>query len=331
MVTIYDIAQRSGFAAGTVSKALNNYYGVNPDTKRKIVQVAKEMGYTPNANARALKAKHSHNVGVLFYLRDSLDLSQYLFINILNEFKRVMERNKYDLTLLAKGEGNGAEAFVRHCHVRQLDGVLIFGDYRGELVQCLMNSDIPCVGFDYLGDQISGVMSDNYEKTKLLVSTLIHMGHERILFFTGEDNFVTDERRRGYYDAFSEEGLPALPHGQAVYSDPDYTEKLTRKLYPELRPTAIVYSDDFSAMGGLNALRELKLSIPQDVSVAAYDGIVFSEISSPKLTSVKQDVVAIGMALAEKLMRLIEREDEPQEIITVQASVNLTGSCRSIR
>lgn len=330
MVTIYDVAEKSGFAPGTVSKALNNYYGVNAETKRKIFEIAKEMGYTPNVNARALKAKRSYNIGILFYLRDSLDLSQHLFISILNEFKRVTERKGYDITLLSKGEGEGGEAFVRHCHVRQLDGVLIFGDYREEIVRALMESDIPCVGFDYLGDRISGVMSDNYVKTKQLIATLIRLGHEKILYFSGEDNFVTDERRRGYYDAFREAGIEPLPHEQAMYSDPDFAEKLTMMLYPSLRPTAIVYPDDFSAIGGLNALRDMKLSVPQDVSVAAFDGTVFSEVSSPKLTCVKQNVIGIGTALADKLMRLIERDDEPQENITIEASVNMTASCRSI-
>ncbi|MDE6398689.1 MAG: LacI family transcriptional regulator, partial [Clostridiales bacterium] len=96
MVTIYDIAQKSGFAVGTVSKALNNYYGVNDTTRKKIIEVAQKMGYTPNANARALKAKHSYNLGVLFYLRDSLDLSQYFFIKILNQFKHKADMNGYD-------------------------------------------------------------------------------------------------------------------------------------------------------------------------------------------------------------------------------------------
>jgi DNA-binding LacI/PurR family transcriptional regulator len=330
MVTIYDIAKQSGFAAGTVSKALNNYYGVNAETKQKIMKVAREMGYTPNANARALKAKRSYNIGVLFYLQGSLDLSQYLFVNILNEFKRVTEANGYDITLLAKGEKEGAEAFVQHCHVRQLDGVLIFGDYHGEVVQKLMNSDIPCVGFDYIGLQISGVMSDNYEKTKELISTLIGLGHERILFFSGEDNYVTEERRRGYYHAFSEAGVSPLPHEQATYANPEFAARITREFYPKLNPTAIVYPDDYSAIGGVNALRDLGLSVPQDVSVASFDGIAFAEVTSPKLTTVKQDVVGIGTALAKKLMRLIEFEDEPQEIITVAASVQMTGSCRKI-
>lgn len=330
MVTIYDISEKSGFAPGTVSKALNNYYGVNPETRQKILEVAMQMGYTPNANARALKAKHSHNIGILFYLRDSLDLSQHFLIQILNEFKRVMEERGYDITMLSKGKDLGAQAFVKHCRIRQLDGVLIFGDYSSDLVQELMASEIPCVGFDYMGNVISGVMSDNYEKTKLLVSKLIEMGHERILFLTGEDNYVTEERKRGYADAFRQAGKERLPCVRACYSSPDICGEMTEKLYPELKPTAIMYPDDFSAIGGINALHRLNLSVPDNVSVASFDGSVFSEITNPRLTCVCQDVKKIGAALADKLIRMIEDGDKKQEIITVEAEVRFTESCRSI-
>lgn len=327
MVTIYDIAQESGFAAGTVSKALNNYYGVNKETKRKILEVARKMGYTPNANARALKAKYSQNLGILFYLRDSLDLSQYFFIEILNAFKRKAELCGYDITLLAKGGDYSAEAFVKHCRIRQLDGVLIFGDYGSDLVKELMHSEIPCVGFDYLGNEISGITSDNYEKTKELVLKLIEMGHERILFLTGEENFVTSERTRGYADAFREAGMDRLSCVRASYSNPELSRKLTKELVPALKPTAILYPDDFSATGGLNAIRELGLSVPRDISIASFDGSVFSEITSPKLTGLRQDAVGIGNALAEKLIRLVTSEKEKNGITVVPASVRITESC----
>ena len=331
MVTIYDISEKSGFAPGTVSKALNNYYGVNAETRKKILDVASKMGYTPNANARALKAKHSHNLGVLFYLRDSLDLCQHFFIQILNEFKRVTESHGYDITLLSKGSDFGAQAFVKHCHIRQLDGVLIFGDYNSDLVQELMASDIPCVGFDYLGELMSGVMSDNYEKTKQLVERLIEMGHERILFLTGEDNYVTEERQRGYADAFRQMGKERIPCVRASYSNPDLCFEMTKKLYPELKPTAILYPDDYSAIGGVNALSALGLSIPGDVSVASFDGSIFSQLTNPQLTCVCQDEGKIAAALADKLMKMIEYGDTKKELITVEAKVRFTDSCRAIK
>ena len=331
MVTIYDIAEKSGFAAGTVSKAMNNYAGVNEETRRKIQQVAREMGYTPNANARSLKAKHSYNIGILFYIRDSLDLSQYFFIKVLNSFKREVGLVGYDITLLAKGADQDAEAFVRHCRIRQLDGVLIFGDYSSDPVRELMMSDIPCVGFDYIGDLITGVSSDNYEKTKELVSRLLEMGHERILFLTGEDNYVTRDRVRGYAVAYREMNKNRLSCVRVSYSNPRQSYDTTLRLVPELKPTAILYPDDFSATGGLNAIHEMGLSVPKDISVASFDGSVFSEITSPRLSGVRQDAEELGRVMAEKLVRLIENSGEAAEQIVVPARVQLTESCRSLK
>ena len=331
MVTIYDISKKIGVAPGTVSKALNNYYGVSEETKAKVLAIAKEMGFVPNANARAIKAKYSHNLGILLYLRDKLDLCQFFFIQILNEFKRISEEKGYDITILSKGNDSSVNAFIKHCRVRQLDGVIIFGDYSSDLVQELINSDIPCVGFDYKGDKMPGVMSDNYEKTKELVSKLIEYGHEKILFITGEDNFITRERQRGYTDAFNEAGKDRLPCVRARYTDANLSGELTKQLYPDLKPTAIIYPDDFSATGGVNALRQMNLSIPGDVSVAAFDGSVFSEITNPPLTCICQDIEKIGAALAEKLIKMIEEGDSSTDTVTVEASIRFTDSCRKIK
>ncbi len=331
MITIYDISKNSGYAPGTVSKALNNYNGVNEKTRRKILETAKQMGYTPNANARALKAKHSYNIGVLFYIRDRLDLTQQLFLEILNEFKYVAENAGYDITLLSKGNDVGTHAFVKHCHIRQLDGVLVFGDYTADLVLELMTSDIPCIGLDYSGELISSVMSDNYEKTKELVLKLIEMGHERILFLTGEDGYVADERKRGYADAFKQVNKERLPCVRVGYYNLEACAEATKKFYAELKPTAILFPDDYSAIGGINALREMKLSIPNDVSVAAFDGSVFSQLTSPQLTCVCQDIQKMGRVLADKLIKEIEDGNSPKEQIVIPATVKITDSCKAIK
>lgn len=331
MITIYDISEKCGYAPGTVSKALNNYSGVNEKTRKKILETAKIMGYTPNANARALKSKHSHNLGVLFFIRDSLDITQQLFLQILNEFKCVCENLGYDITLLSKGNDIGSQAFVKHCHIRQLDGVLIFGDYTADLVKELMTSGIPCVGLDYPGTLISSVTSDNYEKTKEMVLKLIEMGHERILYLTGEDGYVTEERTNAYADAFRQVKKDRLPRVRVGYYNIEACAETTKKLYNELKPTAIIFPDDYSAIGGINALRDMKLSIPEDVSVASFDGSIYASMTSPQQTCVCQDVKAIGKALAEKLIKTIEEGDEKIERIIIPASVRITGSCRNIK
>lgn len=117
---------------------------------------------------------------------------------------------------------------------------------------------------------------------------------------------------------------------RARYTDANLSAKLTKQHYPELKPTAIIYPDDFSATGGINALRQMNLSIPDDVSVASFDGSIFSEITNPPLTCICQDIEKIGAALAEKLIKMIEEGDESTDTVTVEAKIRLTDSCRKI-
>ena len=124
--------------------------------------------------------------------------------------------------------------------------------------------------------------------------------------------------------------MERLPCIRASYSNPELCAEMTTELYPKLKPTAILYPDDYAAVGGMNALRQMNLSIPDDVSVASFDGSIFSQITSPPLTCVCQDVKKIGAALAEKLFKMIEEGDETNELITVEAEVRFTESCKSI-
>ena len=333
MTTIYDIAAESGYAPSTVSKVLNNYKGVKATTKKKILAVANDLGFFPNANARSLKAKRSYSVGVLFYLRDSMDLTQYLFINILNAFKREMERRNYDIMLLAKREGAEGGSFVTHCRMRQLDGIVIFGDYTSSLVHEILESDIPAIGFDYMGNKIAGVMSDNYEKMYELTSGLIERGHERILFISGEKNFVTSERCRAFEQALQDMGLPQhYACIEGAYCNPQLCYDLTAKLLREgARPTAIIFSDDYSATGGMNAVQDAGLRIPEDISVAAFDGVVFSEIVRPRLTTVRQDTEEIGKVMALKLIESIERGEKISDVSIVASEVVWADSVKDLR
>lgn len=333
MITIYDIATASGYAPSTVSKVLNNYKGVKSTTKKKILTVASDLGFFPNANARSLKAKRSYSVGVLFYLRDSMDLTQYLFINILNAFKREMELRNYDVMLLAKREGAEGGSFVTHCRMRQLDGIVLFGDYISSLVREILDSDIPAIGFDYIGNKIAGVMSDNYEKMYELVTGLIGRGHARILFIFGEKNFVTSERCRAFEQALSDAQIPQnFMCIEGAYCNPQMCYDITKKVLKEGRdlPTAIIFPDDYSATGGMNAINDVGLRIPEDISVAAFDGVVFSEIVRPKLTTVRQNTEEIGRVMALKLIEEIERGEKFSDVSIVASEVVWTDSVKNL-
>lgn len=335
MVTIYDIAKACHVAPATVSKALNNYAGVNQKTKALIVKTAEKMNYVPNSMARYLNIKQSFNVGMLIYISDEFpNFKHQFYLSIMDSFRAFMERNKYDLTLLSKNMEGVKDSFLNHCRLRQVDGVLIIGDFSDEKIQELINSGIPCVCFDYYGDKATGVYSDNYEKMFELTNYLIKLGHKDIVFIHGEAGETTTLRSKAYKDALKASGIEFKDtmmlsgeycNYQLAYK---YTKDLLLRTTP---PTAIMYADDHSALGGVAAIEDMGLKVPDDVSITGFDGIELANVIRPRLTTIKQNADEIGIVLGKKLLEAIKDPDNVNfEQIKVSAEFIQGGSCRRV-
>ena len=163
------------------------------------------------------------------------------------------------------------------------------------------------------------ILSDNVVGTKALVQQAWACGHRRIAFIHGEKTAVTENRLAGFYQACEELGLkvPEEYVRCGVYHDVDRCAEETRALLalPQ-RPTCIIFPDDFSALGGYNALTEAGLSIPEDISVMGYDGIYLSRVVKPSLVTYQQNTKSLGRLAADKLIELIEhpRVTLPEQI-----------------
>ena len=174
----------------------------------------------------------------------------------------------------------------------------------------LVNSKLPVVTIDHVFNNRAAVVSDNVRGMEELVRYVYSKGHRRIAFIHGERTAVTENRLTGFYRACDALGLeiPEEYVREGVYHDPDRCAELTRELLqlPE-PPTCILMPDDFSSIGGGNAIRRMGLRLPEDVSAAAYDGIQLASVMSPPLTTYRQDTAAIGATAAAKLIELIEK------------------------
>lgn len=141
MVSMRDISLRCGVSVATFSKALNNHSDISEATKQMVRAAAQEMGYFPNASARALKTSRSYNVGVLFVDRAGNGLMQDYFGSILNSFKDKVESEGYDLTFLNANRTNHRMTFLEHSRYRGLDGVVVANvDFNQEEVAELIRS-----------------------------------------------------------------------------------------------------------------------------------------------------------------------------------------------
>ncbi len=310
MVSMKDISEKCGVSVATVSKALNDHSDIGEVTKEHIKQVAKEMGYFPNSSARALKTKRTYNLGVLFVDEAQSGLTHEYFSHVLDSFKVTAEKSGYDITFICRNTVHNM-SYLEHSKYRGVDGVVIACvDFHDLEVLELVRSEIPVVTIDYVFNNRVGIISDNIKGMKDLVEYIYSKGHRKIAYIHGADSSVTQNRLGSFYKTTEKLGLKIGDEyvKEGIYHNPDISAERTRELLElEDRPTCIIYPDDFSAMGGINAIKESGLRIPEDISVAGYDGIRLSQVLNPRLTTLKQDTTTLGRLAAERLIELIEK------------------------
>ena len=165
------------------------------------------------------------------------------------------------------------------------------------------------------------MVSDNIKGMNDLVRYVNGKGHKKIAYIYGDLSDVTNARLKGYKEALEQLGLQYRDEYtvQAKYLDPVKTERvMTELLKLSDPPTCIILPDDFSAVGAMNALEEMGMSVPDDISIAGYDGILLSRVLRPKLTTIKQDTERLGREAARLLISLMRKEisaDTPPVVI----------------
>ncbi len=326
MVSLKDIAKACGVSVATVSKAINDHSDISRETKERIRETANQMGYRPNAAAQALKTNRSNNIGVLFVDAANSGLTHDYFNHVLDSFKRTAEDNGFDITFIngAKNSMNNM-SYLSHAIYRGFDGVVIACvDFSDPQVDELIKSNIPVVTIDHLFNNRIAVVSDNIRGMKDIVDYVYEMGHRKIAYVHGDESSVTQSRLSSFYKTLEEHGIEVNDDYvvSAPYRNTEASFKATEKLLdlPE-PPTCILYPDDFAAFGGMNAIRQRGLKIPEDVSVVGYDGIEIARRISPILTTLIQDTEKIGSIAANKLINLI---NNPKSTLIEQIIVDGT-------
>ncbi len=312
-VTIKDVARSCGLSISTVSKVFNGYPDISEETRAQVMKSAREIGYQPNALARALKTNRTYNLGVLFVDDRLSGLTHPFFASVLNAFKAEAEARGYDITFINHHIGDTAMTYLEHCRYRNVDGVcLACVDFYTTEVAELVNSGIPCTTVDHVFNNRPCVLSDNQSGTSMLVNFACRRGHRRIAFIHGQRNSsVTELRINGFYRGMQANGLQ-LPAGyvlESTYGEMEDVRQKTLKLLrrPD-RPTCILLPDDASYLGAQAAAQELGLRIPDDISFAGYDGIALTQALHPRLSTIRQDTDTLGREAAR---RLIDRVENP--------------------
>ncbi len=315
MVTIYDIAKLAGCSAATVSKALNNYSGVNTATYKRIMEAAENLGYTPNTNARALATKKTWLLGVLFSAEAGAGIDHPHFSEILNNFQTRAGEHGYDVLFVNKRLGNKESSYMEHCKYRGLEGVLLAVSYKyNNEIQSVLDSDIKCVSVEGIYDNAHVIISDYRMGTMQALEYLYFLGHRKIAHIACPLSSVAGQER---FDAYREflmlKGLEYNPKYVVTINDylPEEGGKAAARLLQQSwddLPTAVFVAYDDVAFSAMSTFQSQGFRIPEDISVVGFDNLKLSSFSTPGLTTIDQDRVSIGRNAADTLIKLIENK-----------------------
>jgi LacI family transcriptional regulator len=335
-VTIRELARVSGVSVGTVSRALNGYADVRPETRERIMRLARELDYTPAAAARSLVTQRSHVIGVFLETGEGHpDIQHPFFHEVVGGLKQRLGAAGFDLLLFASerpGNGYGPHSYLKRARHHAVDGVALMGLHADDPeVRRLVRAELACVGIDMEveGPRAEIVMSDNVGGAAQAVEHLTQLGHRRIATITGMlESRPGSDRLRGYRAAVQAAGL-AYRDEYVAYGD-FYVESgragAARLLSLPEPPTAIFAAADMMAIGAVRAAAELGLRVPQDVSIVGFDDIQLAPHLNPPLTTLRQDKLGLGVAAGEALIARINGDDARSTLRTLPVELVARGS-----
>lgn len=316
-VTLKDVAKEAGVSATTVSRALNNKDAISPSTREKILKLAKEMDYTPDAVARGLKNKRTETIGVVI-----ADISDPFFAPIVKGIEKAVREEGYHLILCDTDEDYQVEKeALRTLMEKRVDGLLITPVQTSfqDIVE-LKKKKIPfvllCRHFNFELLETDYVVTNDVEGAVLAVTHLIEKGHRKILFINGP-TYVSSakERLAGYKRAFLEAGVKldeSLVREGGIKMEDGY--RITKQeLARPLQFTAVFAYSDFVALGVMKALKEANLRIPQDIALVGYDDIDIASFLEVPLTTVRIPKYELGVEGFRLLKRKMKGEADSLE------------------
>lgn len=332
-VTMEYIARMANVSKATVSRVVNGKQsGVSEQTRLKIQSLIDEYGYTPNLAARGVSTSQSKTIGVIIpYLPNPF------FPELVHSIQKQLQLLGYTVMLCdTDASVELEEQSIRTLLAKQVDGIIL-ATTKGERQDPYeepMKMDVPCVLVDRKSSYIdydAGVFMDNEFASYIATKLLLSHGNRRIAFIKGPDNLsTTKERLRGYQSALEQYDIP-LEKRLLLAGNFDYESgyRAVMALHEQnISFTALVSANDLMALGALQALRDIHISVPEQVEVIGCDNIQFCEMAQPALTTVRPPVEAIGKKAAEVMVELISGKKVKEKNIRFEAELIVRDSTR---
>jgi DNA-binding LacI/PurR family transcriptional regulator len=323
-VTSRDVAEFAGVSRTTVSFVLNNVPNVQiPDeTRRRVWEAARQLGYYPHASARSLARQRSGNIGLLLCRRADRVFGDVFLTEVLIGIHEVLHARDYHILLEAVEDITAPDAYIGLVRSRHVDGLIISGPRSDDLqLRSLEAEGFPVVLLGHLPESnLCQIDVDHCGAARTAVDYLAYRGHRRIAFVgQGPPIYTaTQARLRGYREALEGAGLPfdELLVAHANFSRESGYSAMQALLRLDQPPNAVFIGSDLVAFGVLAAIRESDLRVPEDVAVVGFDDVPMAADVTPPLTTVHLPARLLGQTAAEILIKLIAGEEiSPRTIL----------------
>lgn len=332
MVRIKDVAQSAGVSSATVSRVLANKEYVRVSTRQKVLSAVERLNYRPSRVARSLRNKSSQIIGLIIS-----DIQNPFFTSLVRAVEDVAYEHNYALFLCNTDEDVDKEALYIDLMLAESAAGVIITTTREWDSPCkkLLEANVPIVSVDrrVMDCEIDTVVLNNIKGSHDLTNLLIDYGHRRIGAIFGTQTITTGrERFEGYVSSLSSHNISfdttlvrtGLPKAEIGYQ---LANELLSLKEP---PTALFAGNNLLSIGALRALKESKLSVPEDISFVAFDDPEWATLIHPPLTVAAQPTYKLGHRAAELIMKRISDPTRPKETIVLEPQIKIRKSVRNI-
>lgn len=314
-ITIKDIARICECGVSTVSRALNNHPDINPETKQRIMEVVEKYDFVPNRSARNLKISESRTIAVLVK-----GMTNPFFTKMIKIMEEEIQKSRYSMEMLHVDEKTDeVEVAIELVKEKKLKGIIFLGGYFTHSKEKLDRIGVPFVlstitMADAYKGGFSSISVDDVAESYKMVDYLIKKGHTKIAIMTApiEDTSIGKLRTEGYIRALRDNGIEVnedlivRPKDcEEIYSMKNGYRVMKEMLEAGLDMTAVYAISDTMAIGACKALTESGKRIPEDISVAGFDGIEMGFYYSPSITTIRQPIEKMARETVSQLFEVI--------------------------
>lgn len=305
-VTIYDIAQKLSLSSATISRGLQNHPAINKNTRKRIQDAARELGYRHNNFASSLRKQKTNTIGVLVH-----ELNSNFITSVLAGIEKVTTEAGYDILIAHSSENADKEASnalnLFHKRVDGLIASLSFTTASLDHFKMYEEKGIPVIFFDRVEESSDStkVIIDNYKCGYQATSHLIEQGCKRIVLVTASlKRNVYAQRHRGYKDALHDHDIAYSKDYVLVkdLSEEFGVEAALQMLKMKPRPDGAFFTNDFTAAVCMKTLKEQGVRVPQDIAIVGFNNDAISKIVEPQLTTIHYPGIEMGEIAARNLI-----------------------------